>query len=608
MHTLSKSDYKLARDCPTKLYYRELRYPDRRAEDPYLALLAEGGYMVEALAKAQRPAGIPLEYGPDVAANFARTMELLARDQVTLFEATLLLGRRLARVDILEKNGSVIRLIEVKAKSYDPGEEFRSSRGIRPEWREYLEDVTYQTLLLRGLLPGCTVEPYLLLVDKTRRAKVDRVPLLFDLIRRPDRNGDLRLVTARYTGPSELLPDLDLLTAVSVAAEVDALSAEVEELASGFEESLAPLRRIEPVYTSKCRDCEFRGDEGDPRDGFRDCWGRMADADPHLLELYKIGLAKGPGGGPLVEERVRIGDASLLGIDESRLVRKDGTVGKDNARRRLQIRHTRAGTTLLGEAVARCFEQVEYPLHFVDFETSRLALPYHTNMTGYGLVAFQWSCHTVAAPGAPPVHSEWLNDTDLWPNAEFAMALRNQVGDRGTLLIWSPYESSIMREVARQLADFGRPDPDLQHWLEVTARDRVLDLNAVTREAFFHPGMGGRTSIKVVLDALWRADPAMPRQFEEWTGMPPDAGQGPYASLPPVTIAGVAQDVHEGTGAMRAYQEMMYGEHRGDPAARDGWSRLLRQYCRLDTMAMVLVWEYWRRNVSGGSPAAGVPR
>ena len=36
------------------------------------------------------------------------------------------------------------------------------------------------------------------------------------------------------------------------------------------------------------------------------------------------------------------------------------------------------------------------------------ALPYHAGMRPYGLVAFQWSCHTVAAPGAaqdqPPPH------------------------------------------------------------------------------------------------------------------------------------------------------------------------------------------------------------
>ncbi len=55
LRTLSKSDFKLARTCDAKLYYRENGYPDNRESDPYLGLLAEGGYMVEALAKARYP-------------------------------------------------------------------------------------------------------------------------------------------------------------------------------------------------------------------------------------------------------------------------------------------------------------------------------------------------------------------------------------------------------------------------------------------------------------------------------------------------------------------------------------------------------------------------
>ena len=41
--TLSKSDFILARDCAAKLYFRENGYPDARGNDPYMAMLAEGG-------------------------------------------------------------------------------------------------------------------------------------------------------------------------------------------------------------------------------------------------------------------------------------------------------------------------------------------------------------------------------------------------------------------------------------------------------------------------------------------------------------------------------------------------------------------------------------
>ena len=45
MH-LSKSDFKVARTCGTKLYYKKLRYPSKQDDDPYLEFLADGGYMV----------------------------------------------------------------------------------------------------------------------------------------------------------------------------------------------------------------------------------------------------------------------------------------------------------------------------------------------------------------------------------------------------------------------------------------------------------------------------------------------------------------------------------------------------------------------------------
>jgi hypothetical protein len=599
VRTLSKSDYKLARSCSTKLFYRESGYPDSRSDDPYLTMLAEGGYMVEALAKAQRPEGVPLEYGGDPTVHFAATMQLLERERVTLFEGTLLVGRYLARVDILEKKGATLRLIEVKAKSYDPASDsMRGKKGkIAEAWREYLEDITYQVMLLQQLLPDAKIEPRLLMVDKSKRAQLDGIPGLFEILRKPGADGSLRVSTARYTGPAASVPRLDLLVEVDVSAEVAELLPMVRDQARVFEGVLEPLTKLPPTLTAKCRDCEFGSDGTDGQDGFRECWGPMADVKPHILNLYQVGRAKGPNGGPLVEELALKGKASLFDIDEGLLVKADGTVGKLDERRLIQIRHARSGKPFFGSDLRERLDGVEYPLHFVDFETSRLALPYHENMRPYGLVAFQWSCHTIESPGAVPSHSEWLNNDDTWPNADFAVSLRKQIGDRGSVLTWAHHEATTMRQIAALLGEFNREQPGLSKWLGQTVDGgRILDLNDLTRSSFFYPGMGGRTSIKVVLDTLWKADPAMREQFTELTGREGDETMGPYVSLPPIGIAGVPQDVHEGTGAMRAYQEMMYGEHRNDDAARDGWSQLLKQYCELDTLAMVLIWEYWRRN------------
>ena len=50
MTYLSKSDFKVAQTCPTKLYYKKNKYPSQKDENEYLVLLADGGFMIGRLA------------------------------------------------------------------------------------------------------------------------------------------------------------------------------------------------------------------------------------------------------------------------------------------------------------------------------------------------------------------------------------------------------------------------------------------------------------------------------------------------------------------------------------------------------------------------------
>lgn len=44
---------------------------------------------------------------------------------------------------------------------------------------------------------------------------------------------------------------------------------------------------------------------------------------------------------------------------------------------------------------------------------------------------------------------------------------------------------------------------------------------------------------------------------------------------------------------MRAYQEMMYGPEKDNPAVQANYRDALLRYCKLDTLAMVLIWQHW---------------
>ncbi|MGK2962575.1 MAG: DUF2779 domain-containing protein [Gemmatimonadaceae bacterium] len=609
--TLSKSDFTLALTCEAKLFFRENGYPDTRDDDPYMRMLAQGGYMVEALAKAQRPEGVQLEYQHDSERALEETRQQLAKETVTLFQATLLWNRRLARVDILEKSGDTLRLIEVKSKSFDGAEHFanlaeggkgcfritRKPHGLLSKWDKTFEDLAYQTLMLERLFPDLKVEPHIVLVDTSKRSGVDDVISLFEIERHLDRDGKSTVHTARFIGDRALLPKLDVLTQVKVAEEVELLRDAVDLAATNFERLLdEPIDSFAREHGSKCNKCEFNHTEAVPLNGFRDCWGALADAKPHVLELFSIGTVKTAADRtPMIEWLVRAGKASLFDIPDGDLVKVDGTTGPVAERQRRQISCARTGEIWIGPELGQRVSAVTYPLHFVDFEASRLALPYHAGMRPYGLVAFQWSCHTVAAPGAAPVHREWLNAENRWPNEEFARTLRAAIGDSGSVLTWSGFEATTLEKVAGELPQFGVDDPELVAWLADVKARRIVDLHQWAQRDFHHPGTLGRTSIKPTLDAIWRCDETMRAEFEGWTGMRADPNADPYASLPPIEINGAMQDVVEGTGAIRAYEAMMYGVERNDPVAKAQWRELLLQYCKLDTLSMVLVFEHWRR-------------
>jgi hypothetical protein len=612
LRTLSKSDFTLARTCDAKLYFRENGYPDNREGDPYLAMLAAGGYMVEALAKARYTDGVQLAYGRHVADDCARTLEYLRRERVTLFEATLLVGRRQARVDILQKDGTVVRLLEVKSKSFD-GAKHQSLlsegkagalRGVRKphhileDWVQKLEDITFQVLLLEKILPGIVIKPYLVLVDTSKRAMLDNVPGFFRLVEALRTDGTARVHTGQYAGTLEQLADLDLVTEVDVSGEVEMLRADVEEAAGRFESRLdAPLsvHAADVERGSKCGKCEFRHGDGEELNGFADCWGGLANVSPHMLDLYSIGTAKAPDRSPLIQWMIQTGTASLLDIPLDGLEIKTANPASNAARQRRQIEHARTGETFVSAELRGRIEGLREPLHFIDFETSRLALPYHRGMRPYGLVAFQWSCHTLQTSGAELTHAEWLNSTDIWPNQSFVESLRSAIGDVGPVLTWTHFEPTTLKQIIADLELFGRDVPELVAWMSDVIERRIVDLNDWARCDYYHPGMRGRTSIKVVLDALWKADDVMRRQFERWTGLVSDATRDPYDALPPIQISGVWRDVREGTGAMTAYQEMMYGVEKDDTPAKDKWRTLLLQYCKLDTLSMVLIFEHWRR-------------
>jgi hypothetical protein len=195
---------------------------------------------------------------------------------------------------------------------------------------------------------------------------------------------------------------------------------------------------------------------------------------------------------------------------------------------------------------------LKYPLYHLDFETMNPAIPPLPGTRPYQRIPFQFSLHIQDEPGARPEHVEFLatwNDVPLPgdPRPGLVEALK-AIGPVGTVLCWNMgFEKGVMEDLAELYPDQGKFLAGLV--------ERMEDLIIPFRSFWvYHPKQGGNCSLKAVLPALTDFD---------------------YNDLA----------IGDGNHAARQYQQALYGNVAVKERALI--FNNLREYCKLDTMAMV---------------------
>ena len=211
---------------------------------------------------------------------------------------------------------------------------------------------------------------------------------------------------------------------------------------------------------------------------------------------------------------------------------------------------TASGQPYVAPGLAGMLRRFGPPACYLDFEAMMPPVPLYEGTRPYQTLPFQWSLHTMAADGTL-THAAFLASGTDDPRRAFAETLIVALaGSRLPIVVYSAYEQTQLRELARQM-------PDLAPSLDAII-GRLADLLPLVRGAVYLPGFGFSYSIKAVAPAL-----------------APGFG---YDDLP-----GIA----DGSAAAGAFLQLASGGL--SPSTQASVRTELLAYCERDTMAMVEV-------------------
>jgi hypothetical protein len=650
----TKSRFKIALDCPTKLYYvsNEEIYANAKLDDPFLKALAKGGFQVGALAQCYYPGGVEVKH-KDYEKSLAETNELLKKENVVIFEAAIRFNNLFIRVDILEKKGNHINLIEVKSKSTDPNEfydelwhkrELKAGiRRLKGDWQPYLYDVAFQAHVAKLANPSWKISSFLMCADTSKIATVNGLNQKF-LLKGDGRDTHVEImgdVSIEALG-QEVLCRLDVSEVVQIIHD----DLEMSERFNGrgfagaidyFAEQFQKNSKIAPEVSKDCKKCEFRWSEDGKKSGFNECWKACIGlSEEELLRPFAFDVWFFNPDDAFEDQNFLMED-----LDRTYFEISSGSRGLSKGERQwLQVeKHQNNDNTpyVDVEGLRSEFSEFKYPLHMIDFETCMVAIPFNKDRRPYEQIAFQFSHHLIHENGQVEHADEFINiRSGEFPNFEFVRALKKALSkDEGTIFRYSNHENTVLCQIMEQLQVSNEVDKNelIEFILSITAKKKknskkgedeyiwkgkrnMVDLLELVKGYYYSPAMGKSNSIKYVLPAILNESEFLKTKYSapfyssnnfknhQWIKLD-SSGKviDPYKLLPQImhsydyefleeTMSEGDAEIKDGGAALTAYALMQFTEMK--ELERTRIKEALLRYCELDTLAMVMIYEAWK--------------
>jgi hypothetical protein len=310
-----------------------------------------------------------------------------------------------------------------------------------------------------------------------------------------------------------------LFTEIDHTDEVLARVEEFKPLWQQVEEVTRAPIKPEPQLIFECRRCER----------FRECMGK--DIENHIFDIPRLSQSQFDQLAELGIVRIEdIPDEFLLNEMQARV--KDCVLSKEP--------HAE-------DSLGSALDSVSWPAYYLDFETVMTAIPLYPDIAPYTQLPTQYSIHKCSDIGLITDHREYLADPSQDCRRELAERLINDLEEDGSIIVYSNFERVVINSL-------GRLYPDLLEKLTPLLQ-RIVDLEALIRRNFYHPGFHGRASIKVTGPVL--------------------ASDISWGNL----------EIAEGGSAMATFAYLALGKYGSQEA--EAMKKNLLEYCQQDTLAMV---------------------
>jgi hypothetical protein len=543
MRHLTKSRFKQALECPTKLFYtkKEKEYANASNEDSFLQSLAEGGFQVGELAKFYFHDN-PIEEQITIETRnekeaIAQTNAILSRTgRVVIAEGAFKYKNLFVRVDILVKEDDKISIYEVKAKSWDvENDSFfdKKQSKITTSWSPYVYDIAFQKYVVSNALQNGDVKAYLTLVNKSKQTDLDGLNQFFTI----DKVDGNTVVKVKEGLRRSDLGEVNLLINKNVDDECFKIQNEFPvptDLGEGimfsdFIQSCSDLYendiKTQVNIGKKCKKCQFHNKNNpELKSGFNECWLSQSNlteiqiTEEHLsTEIWGGGAGSRSLSGELIENGIYL----LKDVEEEDVAPKSTSkdyIGLSPLERRMeQINRVKENTSesyFDEEGLKEQMDKWNYPLHMIDFETSAVALPFFKGMRPYETLAFQFSHHTIDKYWNIKHENQYICfEKNTFPNFEFVRKLKGAVGDgNGTIFRYHNHENTTLNKIREQLLLSVEEDKaELVEFIDLITHDKkqnrtgerdMVDLFKLVTDYYYSPHAKGSNSIKAILPAI----------------------------------------------------------------------------------------------------------